>query len=93
MFAIAVDLQDITRTVDPVVWAIGLTREPAIAFIDLEGTQQNRSLYYKANYSSDDDLVRAHARDNSNTSDLQTTTPRCLFSWAISLAPCPGPMT
>ncbi|EIM89463.1 uncharacterized protein STEHIDRAFT_52330 [Stereum hirsutum FP-91666 SS1] len=65
VFAIAVDLQDITRTVDPVVWAIGLTREPAIAFIDLEGKQQNRSLYYKANYSSDDDLMNFFLGDFS----------------------------
>lgn len=57
VFGIAQSLGNIKATSKPVVWAIGYTRDPALQYTDLSNVEQDRFLYYKANYSSDDLLV------------------------------------
>ncbi|TFY75004.1 hypothetical protein EWM64_g9009 [Hericium alpestre] len=78
VFAIAADLGTISSTQRPVVWAIGLTRDPALSYVDLGGIQQNRSLYYQQNYTDDTSLVYGMTEltvsknpdGSSNTSDV-----------------------
>jgi Domain of unknown function (DUF5127) len=60
VFAISRDLGTIQSTVglDPIVWAIGYTTDPAINYTDLSGAPPvSRSPYYKTQYSNDEDLA------------------------------------
>jgi hypothetical protein len=54
VLSIARDLGTIEVTQDPVVWAVGYITDPAINYTDLSGASQQRSLFYKTQYSSDD---------------------------------------
>jgi hypothetical protein len=63
VFAISRDLGRIQATGDPVVWAVGLTTDPAISYTALSGAApQVRSLFYKAQYPdfNDTSLVSVH---------------------------------
>ena len=56
-FALSRDLGTIQETQDPVSWAIGFVTDPAINYTDLSGASQQRSLFYKSQYSDDVSLV------------------------------------
>jgi len=56
-FSIARDLGTIKATQDPVVWAVGFITDPAINYTDLSGASQQRSLFYKTQYSDHTSLV------------------------------------
>lgn len=60
VFGISQDLGTITSTQKPVVWAVGFTRDQAVQYTDLSGVAQNRSLYYKANFTTDGALVSVY---------------------------------
>lgn len=66
VFGIAQSLGNIKATSKPVVWAIGYTRDPALQYTDLSNVEQDRFLYYKANYSSDDLLINDFLDDFPN---------------------------
>lgn len=57
MFALSQDLGTIQSTANPIVWAVGYTRDPALLYTDLSGNAQNRGLYYQANFTNIGDLV------------------------------------
>jgi hypothetical protein len=57
VFSIARNLGTIQATQDPVVWAFGFITDPAINYTDLSGASQQRSLFYKTQYSDDTSLV------------------------------------
>ena len=57
VFAISRDLGTIQATPDPIVWAVGFITDPAISYTDLSGATQQRSLFYKTQYSDDTSLV------------------------------------
>ncbi|KAJ3530917.1 hypothetical protein NM688_g7646 [Phlebia brevispora] len=56
VFAIATDLGTISATTDPVVWGVGLTRDPAIAYIGEDGTEQQRSPYWRSQFGPLSDI-------------------------------------
>jgi hypothetical protein len=61
VFAISRNLGLIQATEDPVVWAVGLTTDPAIQYTALPvAAPQQRSLFYKSQYSDDTSLVSVH---------------------------------
>ena len=60
VFAISRNLGLIQATEDPVVWAVGLTMDPAINYTALFKAPQQRSLFYKTKYSDDTSLVSVH---------------------------------
>jgi hypothetical protein len=65
VFAISRDLGLIQATEDPVVWAVGLTMDPVINYTALSGAApQQRSLFYKTQYSDDQSLVSVHIQGN-----------------------------
>ena len=69
VFAISRNLGLIQATEDPVVWAVGLTTDPAINYIDPSGTApQGRSLFYKSQYSDDTSLVSVYILGNYDIS-------------------------
>ena len=70
VFALAKDLGPITATTDPVVWAIGYTRDPAVQLSSITGSISQRSLYFQANFSDSASVV------SSFLSDFQSATQR-----------------
>ncbi|EIM84853.1 uncharacterized protein STEHIDRAFT_60541 [Stereum hirsutum FP-91666 SS1] len=66
VFGISQDLGTITSTQKPVVWAVGFTRDQAVQYTDLSGVAQNRSLYYKANFTTDGALIDEFILDFPN---------------------------
>ncbi|KAI0267844.1 hypothetical protein BC834DRAFT_870195 [Gloeopeniophorella convolvens] len=66
LFALSRDLGSITSTQSPVVFSTGYIQDPAIQYIDLHGNKQNRSLYYRTNYSDDVSLIDDFMTDFPN---------------------------
>lgn len=57
-FAIALDLGTIQNTTEPIVWAVGVVRDPAIQFTNANGQIEERRAYYWTAYSNIRDVVR-----------------------------------
>ncbi len=57
-FSFSVDLGTITSgaQVDPVVWTLGLVRDPLVTYT-VDGSEQSRRAYYWSNYSSPEEVV------------------------------------
>ncbi|KAG8820436.1 hypothetical protein FRC17_010150, partial [Serendipita sp. 399] len=51
-FALARDLGNITSAAGPVVFAVGLSRDPAVSYATADG-QQSRSLFYRTQFAQD----------------------------------------
>ncbi|KAF8263272.1 hypothetical protein EI94DRAFT_1704113 [Lactarius quietus] len=69
VFAISRDLGTIQATQSPVVWAIGLTTNPAIQYQDPStNAAQQRSLYYQTQYYADTSLIPDFLNDFANAS-------------------------
>jgi hypothetical protein len=65
VFAISRNLGLIQATESPVVWAVGLITDPAISYTALSlAIPQQRSLFYKSQYSDDTSLVSVHILGN-----------------------------
>ena len=58
VFATAVDLGNIQATSEPIVWAVGVVRDPVVQFTNSAGQMEARSAYYWSNYSTIHDVVR-----------------------------------
>ncbi|VDB91944.1 unnamed protein product [Peniophora sp. CBMAI 1063] len=63
VFAVAQDLGDITATSEPVVWAIGYTRDPAVQTSSITGTIGQRSLYFQSNITDMATVVSSFLSD------------------------------
>ncbi|KAJ3525254.1 hypothetical protein NM688_g8429 [Phlebia brevispora] len=66
VFAIAADLGTISATTDPVVWGVGLTRDPAVAYIAGDGSEQQRSPYWRSQFDTPIDAVTFFIQDYPN---------------------------
>lgn len=55
--AIALDLGTIQSTSEPIVWAVGVVRDPVIQYTNASGQREERSAYYWANYTTIHDAV------------------------------------
>ncbi|KLO08558.1 hypothetical protein SCHPADRAFT_604791 [Schizopora paradoxa] len=67
VFAIATDLGNITETSSPIVWAIGVTRDPSIQFSTPLTQKQMRSSFYRSNLSTPDDVASFFLADFNNS--------------------------
>lgn len=56
----AYDLGQITHTSQPVFWAVGFDRDPAVTMTDLSGNTRERALFYKTNFTDGTTLVRVY---------------------------------
>jgi hypothetical protein len=63
VFSFAIDLGSITpnNQPDPVVWAVGLVRDPLVNYVIESGFQRRTGFYWSA-YQRIDDVVRANVR-------------------------------
>lgn len=60
VFGFAKDLGSVKDATDPVIFSIGLIRDPAVQYIVADGAMQDRSLYFWSQYQSAADAVRIH---------------------------------
>ncbi len=60
VFAVSRDLGTIQATQDPVIWVVGYTTDPITNYTDLSGTLQQRSWFYRIQYSDGGSLVSIH---------------------------------
>ena len=52
VFGIAADLGEVSGTVtDPVVWALGMLRDPAVKVVSADGVVEQRSPYWRTTYT------------------------------------------
>lgn len=61
VFAISVDLGHISATPEPMVWSIGMNRNPSIGYISADGTTEQRSPYWASKFTTIQDAVCAHS--------------------------------
>jgi hypothetical protein len=61
--ALSRDLGTIQATQDPIVWAVGYVIDPVVNYTDPSGVTQQRSLYYRTQYSGDESLVGIHIHE------------------------------
>lgn len=59
MFSLALDLGNITSTSEPIVWSVGVVRNPVVSYTTGSGQSQTRVPYFLAEYSSVQDAVSA----------------------------------
>ncbi len=57
VFALALDLGNITSTSEPVVWSLGVIRNPVVSYTTGTGQSETRVPYYLAQYSNIPDAV------------------------------------
>ncbi len=72
VFSIAVDVGSVGSTPsNPVIWALGVVRNPSVQYIGSDATPKQRSAYYWSNFSTPVDVVsdyrhiRCHLADQS----------------------------
>ncbi|KAG8806415.1 hypothetical protein FRC19_007267, partial [Serendipita sp. 401] len=89
-FAFAKDLGNITdSSTAPVVFAVGLSRDPAISYT-AGGTQQSRSLFYRTQFSTDSDAISFFLNDyelavsSANNFDSKLSTAASQISGTYS---------
>ncbi|KAI0259716.1 hypothetical protein BC834DRAFT_904631 [Gloeopeniophorella convolvens] len=63
VFALSQDLGSIKGTQSPVVFVTGYIQDPVMQYIDIHGNEQNRSPYYRANYSNEVNLIDDYTAD------------------------------
>ncbi|KAI0049509.1 hypothetical protein FA95DRAFT_1489040 [Auriscalpium vulgare] len=88
-FALAQDLGAITKTQNPVVWALGANRDPAILYTDISGQGQPRSFYFNSNSTlsaSTDALVDDVLADYPNALTRATQLDQRILSAANSIS-------
>ncbi|KAI9433017.1 hypothetical protein H4582DRAFT_2188442 [Lactarius indigo] len=88
VFAISRDLGLIqaTDSGDPVVWTVGLTMDPVINYTDISGSTQQRSLFYKTQYSDDASLIVDFLGDFANASSRAQKLDQEIFQAAAPVS-------
>ncbi|KLO07713.1 DUF1793-domain-containing protein [Schizopora paradoxa] len=66
---ISVDLGQVIQTTSPMVFAIGVVRDPSIQFVSLSSEAQLRSSYYRMNFTTSSDVVSFFLDDYDNASN------------------------
>ncbi|KLO10459.1 DUF1793-domain-containing protein [Schizopora paradoxa] len=72
VWGISADLGQVINTTSPVVWAVGVMRDPAIQFTMLSGDVQLRNSYYRMNFTTAHDMASFFLDDFENTLNKST---------------------
>lgn len=83
--AIACDLGSIQNTSEPVVWAVGVVRDPVVQFTNSNGVTEERRAYYWSAYSNIHDAVRHRLRCNKTDHSLSSQTLGVLTGFGDAL--------
>ena len=84
VFAMSWDLGEVNTRSDPVIISIGHVRDPAVQFIQPDGSLQNRSLYFWTEFNTVSDAVSFRFVFLQNASYV---LPRSTLSWEIIRMP------
>ena len=57
------DLGNVTETTDPVVWAVGVLRDPAVQSVTATGAIDKRSPYWRTESVAQDMVASSHKFD------------------------------
>ncbi|KAF8874083.1 hypothetical protein BD779DRAFT_1451181 [Infundibulicybe gibba] len=86
VFAFSVDLGDITEISTPVVWALGIVRDPTIRYDPGDGSTQLRSSFFWTQYSTIGDAIRAFINDFPNARQRAIDLDQRITSDALSIS-------
>lgn len=79
VFGISVDLGTITSTSSPIVWGLGLIRDPCIQYETASGNIEQRSSYFWSNFSTDVEVVSFPVNQVFNDMAYPLSTTFCLI--------------
>ena len=65
--AIAVDIGSVQSATSPVVYSVGVVRDPVVQYTN----EESRSPYYRVQYTNVHDLVSCHLRSISRGAHIQ----------------------
>ncbi|KAF8874093.1 hypothetical protein BD779DRAFT_1704130 [Infundibulicybe gibba] len=86
IFAFSVDLGNITEISTPVVWALGVVRNPTIRYASGDGTTQLRSSFFWTQYSTIGDAIGAFIKDFPNARQRAIELDQRITSDALSIS-------
>ncbi|CAL1714539.1 unnamed protein product [Somion occarium] len=86
VYAFSTDLSDISQTSEPVVWCLGIVRNPTITYTDPSGRLQLRSPYFASQYSTISDVVDAFLSDYPNAVSRADQLDAKIFSDARNVS-------
>ncbi|KAF7790195.1 hypothetical protein EIP86_001147 [Pleurotus ostreatoroseus] len=85
-FAFSVDLGTITATKSPVIFALGMTRDPSIAYVNTDGTLQPRSPYWASEFASGLDAATFFVDDYTSAIDRSIALDQKLRAAAMGIS-------
>ncbi|GJE95220.1 DUF5127 and DUF4965 domain-containing protein [Phanerochaete sordida] len=86
VFAVSMDLGLVTETTNPVVWAVALTRDPAIVFMNSSDATEMRSPYW-ATSGSASSLVTSYLQNFQSTMDRAVGLDESFAKNAATISP------
>ncbi|GJE94479.1 hypothetical protein PsYK624_106490 [Phanerochaete sordida] len=86
VFAISMDLRTVTATSEPVVWAVGMVRDPAVQAVTASGMQETRSPYWRI-AGTTQDMLTAFLQDYSNAVERAESLDLVLAINASAVSP------
>ncbi|GJE94471.1 hypothetical protein PsYK624_106410 [Phanerochaete sordida] len=86
VFAISMDLGEVTTTTDPVVWAVGMVRDPAVQAVTATGAQETRSPYWRTTGTAVD-MLTSFLQDYSNAVERAESLDLALATNASAVSP------
>ncbi|KAI0793185.1 hypothetical protein C8Q75DRAFT_548169 [Abortiporus biennis] len=90
VFAHSVDLGTITQTSSPVVWAMGIVRNPSIQYTTPDGQVQNRSPYFASQGNSIGEIIDSVVNDFSSASQRADALDKKILDAASSITSNPA---
>ncbi|EKM54239.1 uncharacterized protein PHACADRAFT_257947, partial [Phanerochaete carnosa HHB-10118-sp] len=86
VFAISMDLGNVTTTTDAVVWAVGMLRDPAIQAVTASGAPEMRSPYWRTQGVAQD-IITSFLQDYSSAAERAEAFDTALAKNASSTSP------
>ncbi|KAF8885607.1 hypothetical protein BD779DRAFT_664453 [Infundibulicybe gibba] len=86
IFAFSMDFGNITDISTPVVWALGVVRDPAILYGSGDGSTQLRSSFFWTQYSTIGDAISAFIKDFPNAQQRAIELDQRITSDALSIS-------
>ncbi|KAF8883869.1 hypothetical protein BD779DRAFT_1443581 [Infundibulicybe gibba] len=86
VFAFSVDFGNVTEISTPVVWALGVVRDPTIRYGSGDGSTQLRSSFFRTQYSTIGDAIGAFIKDFPNARQRAIELDQKITSDALSIS-------
>ncbi|KAI0793192.1 hypothetical protein C8Q75DRAFT_840168 [Abortiporus biennis] len=90
VFGHAVDLGNITHTASPIVWALGVVRNPCIQYTTPDNQIQNRSPYFASQGDTIDEVIDSVLNDFTSASQRADALDKKILDAASSITSNPA---